>query len=439
MGFEQTNLWTRTLAVQADDPFAREREVLRAELLKSRGYAATIAGEINRDMPDYTVHDITHIDGLWDMADIVSGDDFALSPTEAYIFGMAVLTHDLAMGLSAYPRGLEELTADDRWRDALIVALRRKFGRTPTSDEIRNPDPSVESRVRVDLLRERHAGQAAKVPTADFGVNGSPLYFIADPELRGLYGDLIGRLAASHWWDANRLPPEFSVLLGAPGHMPQEWMVDPLKIACLLRCADATHLDIRRAPIFLKAIRRVEGYSADHWTFQQHLQRPRLEGDRLAFTAAQPFSANESEAWWICLDTARMVDHELKSVDAVLADEHRPRLAARSVARVDDPKRFSKYVPVRDWVPVDAQLHVGDVRDLVRKLGGEELYGRDPHVPLRELMANGSDALAAKSSVMAARGQVLPSGSIKVSFVGEGDSTWLVVEDDGLVLRCPDP
>src|SRR5436305_4060756 len=91
-----------------------------------------------------------------------------------------------------------------------------------------------------------------------------------------------------------------------------------------------------------------------------------------------------------------MVDRELSQVDALLADSHRPRLRVRGVAGVESPHRFRKYVEVSGWTPVDARLHVSNVADLARKLGGEELYGDKVYVPLRELIQNAADAVRAR-------------------------------------------
>ncbi|WP_428981592.1 HD domain-containing protein [Nonomuraea composti] len=69
--------------------------------------------------------------------------------------------------------------------------------------------------------------------------------------MRSTFGQLIGKIAASHWWDIERVASEFyTVEIGAPVNCPDEWTVDALKLACLLRLADAAHLDARRAPGF---------------------------------------------------------------------------------------------------------------------------------------------------------------------------------------------
>ena len=146
--------------------------------------------------------------------------------------------------------------------------------------------------------------------------------------------------------------------------------LDPLKLACLLRLADAAHIDARRAPRFLRAVRRLGGVSSTHWAFQGHIQRPQLDGDRLVYTSPQPFTDSEVGAWWLCYDTLQMIDRELHGVDSLLADKSRPRMAARSVKGADSPFRLSTLIPTQGWSPVDARVTISNVPDLARKLGG---------------------------------------------------------------------
>jgi hypothetical protein len=53
----------------------------------------------------------------------------------------------------------------------------------------------------------------------------------------------------------------------------------------------------------------------------------------------------------------------------------------------------------RGWTPLDARVRVSSVVRLVESLGGRELYGETPHVPLRELIQNASDAVRARRVV----------------------------------------
>ncbi len=282
-----------------------------------------------------------------------------------------------------------------------------------------------------ERLRVLHAEQAERLALASWRHGGGPEYhLIYDPDLRLAIGPLLGKIAHSHWWPVSRLGNEFGTVQGALTSCPREWTLDPLKIAVLLRTADAAHLDERRAPGFLIALRRPEGLSKEHWRFQNHLLKPRIEDDRLVYTTNRPFPPEEVNDWWLCEETLRMVDRELHQVDAMLADRrHPPRLRARGVAGVESPHRLQKYVGVSNWTPVDARLHVSNVADLARKMGGEQLYGSDPTVPLRELIQNASDAVRARRVL-----ENRPSnwGRVTVRLGRDNQGPWVEVEDAGI-------
>jgi hypothetical protein len=390
-----------------------------------------LAGEIHRDLPDFTVHDITHLDALWEMADLIAGPEYPLNPMEAFALGAVFLIHDLGLGLAAYPDGLAELKKGTGWQDALSTYLRKHLERIPTAEELASPPPEVERMAVQERLRVLHAEQAERLALISWSHKQGPEYhLIEDPDLRQAIGPLLGRIAHSHWWPVSRLGNEFGTIRGALFMCPVTWTLDPLKIAVLLRTADAAHLDARRAPGFSMALRRPEGVSEDHWRFQNHLLKPRVEDDRLVYTTAAPFPPEEVNAWWLGEGILRMVDREFHQVDALLADQEcSPRLRARGVAGVESPLRLQKYIGVSGWKPVDARLHVSNVAGLARKLGGQQLYGDDPTVPLRELIQNASDAVRARR-LFESRGS--DWGEVTVRLGRDEQGPWVEVEDTGI-------
>jgi hypothetical protein len=104
--FEATRLWKTSLLAHDNDPEAKARGALRSALESFRERARLLAGEIPRDMRDLTVHDITHLDALWETADTIVGDAVTITPVEAFALGGAFLIHDLGLALAALPEGL---------------------------------------------------------------------------------------------------------------------------------------------------------------------------------------------------------------------------------------------------------------------------------------------------------------------------------------------
>jgi hypothetical protein len=334
------------------------------------------------------------------------------------------------MGLAAWPGGIADLIAQPDWNDILAATFRDIYGTSPTPEDLQDPPPDALRTAKEVALREKHALHAADLALISWTAQGSGERYqlIDDTDLRNTYGHLIGQLAASHWWSVDAMADKFSgPILGAPVTVPDAWTVDPLKLACLLRTSDAAHIDARRAPAFLRVIRRPGGGSDEHWAFQGHLQRPRREDDRLVYTASTPFRLDEAPAWWLCFETLQMIDRELHGVDNLLAERSRDRFAARNVKGADGPTRLSSLVPTVGWTPVDSRVVVSNVGLLVRMLGGKELYGDQPHVALRELIQNATDATLALHAALG-----VPPQPVDVALRQEEDVWWLDVADSGI-------
>ncbi len=126
--FTTAGLWIRTLAKRSDDPSAVPREFLQTTLLAFRERAKFLAGEIARDLPEFTNHDLTHLDALWETATLICGSEYPLTPSEAFVLGGAFLVHDLGMGLAAYPGGIAQLKREPIWSDLVTIRLREKCG-----------------------------------------------------------------------------------------------------------------------------------------------------------------------------------------------------------------------------------------------------------------------------------------------------------------------
>jgi len=120
-------LWQRTLAPQRDRLDA-PREVLRQALLGFRERVAALVQNLGAELPNLTVHDITHLDALWRVADQIAGPDYPINPAEAFVLGGAFLLHDAAHVMAAYPGGISSIKETVQWQDLIA---QRYGGRDP--------------------------------------------------------------------------------------------------------------------------------------------------------------------------------------------------------------------------------------------------------------------------------------------------------------------
>ena len=284
------------------------------------------------------------------------------------------------------------------------------------------------------FLREQHANRAEQLPFIEWETKEGTLALIQDHDTRLKLGKFIGEVSASHWWNHDDLALKLSRVIPAPTGYPREWTLDLLKIACVLRTADAANVDSSRAPGFLWALRkgRISDYSNMHWLFQNRLTLPELRHEALVYASTQDFERAEAKEWWLAFDTLTMVDGELRRSDAVLArhTENQSRLAAKRVANADTPSALTSQVTVRGWSPIDTAFSIDDIPRLVEKLGGEQLYGKTTLAPVRELIQNGMDAVRLRRKVDPG----FEAGSVQVKAIETDGEYRLVFVDDGVGL-----
>lgn len=420
---ERTNFWAQTLASRLDDEFEADRDALRAALLKMRDMVIPFVRQIHRDVLGLTVHDESHLDALWEVADTLTGEDFDINPIEAFAFGAAVLLHDTGMAIAAFPGGIDEIKKTQAWSDIFS-----QISRARPSIDLNN----LEKIVLFQTLRELHAQQAESLIFNKYKRPGKSeaIYLLEDIRIRDALGTSIGRIAHSHHWNSKDLHSKLNKTSGGIPGFPPQWNLNEVKVAALLRCADAAHIDSRRAPTMLFAISDVSGSSLSHWKFQNKLNQPTRSEDKLIFTSGQDFETDDAEDWWLAYDTIRMVDNELKNANAILEDIDCVSFSAKTVLGVESPKLLARYVRVKGWTPVDAEVKVTDPVGLAKTLGGKNLYGDGFLAPIRELLQNSVDAVRARREL---EGRPADWGRIRVTFSEDDqERQWLYIDDQGV-------
>ncbi|SDO14182.1 Histidine kinase-, DNA gyrase B-, and HSP90-like ATPase [Rhodoferax sp. OV413] len=428
--FEKTSIWRRTLAERGpEDSDSAARSRLRNAFLQTRSHVEPLVAQIGKELPQLTVHNISHLDALWEVADVVAGAEYPISPPEAFVLGMAFLLHDAATSTAAYPDGSAGLQQTVEWKD---FVAQRGWG------EVEIKDGSDKFKAALfEVLRLLHPKQAEKLLMQSWrDLDGKERFLLEDVELRNYYGPTIGKIAHSHWWTVEKVEATWgnshplALHSGLSVTENPNWRVDTLKIALLLRCSDAAHIDSRRAPDMLAALVQPLGVSRVHWHFQNRLGLPSLTNrEELYWSAGQPFKAADADAWWLSHDTARMVDREIRASNRVLINNGRENFFAKGVAGTQYLQEFLQTMPVEGWYPIDVNFKVSNIADVVDRFGGTKLYGKAPWRVLRELIQNGADAIRARRLKRA-----LPDfpGKLTVEIVDHAGSSWLEVTDTGI-------
>ncbi|MCO4201304.1 ATP-binding protein [Aeromonas hydrophila] len=420
--FEKTKLWSRTLGKNDSEDIER----LRGSFFDFRKKIEPLVKNIEVELPGLTIHDITHIDSLWDVADQIIGDKSYLNPMEAYILGGAFLLHDAAHVNVAYEGGFGGLKKKDEWKDLVSLWFDGVEPEGGSEDE---------RKAFFQIIRQLHANQARSLINRSWKSEASHSYYflISDEEIRNYYSELIGEIAESHHWSSKKVYETFlNRKINAPGFLTDAGLeVDALKIAFLLRTADAAHIDSRRAPIYSYNYMSPKGVSKTHWHFQNKLGRVTLSDNQsLRISSGSSFSEDERSSWWLAFDTAKMINNELQDALNYLSDAGREPFTAIKVLGVDSPKNFSKYVKADGWEPEDISIHVSNLPRLISTLGGRALYGENNYVGIRELIQNGLDAVVAARNLGYLDDQ---EGLIGLKLEKNNDNSWrLSITDNGL-------
>lgn len=428
----KSSIWLKSLdeKSQYSQEFNDEVETLRSSFKEIRKKANIISNFICQSQPGLTLHDTSHLDSLWETANIIAGDELNLNPIEAYIFGCSVLFHDLGMALILWDEDLEKIKLSSEYRDLIFRLYKHELKRNPTPDELENVPQTIKDTAISNRLRDLHALKAKSLPLKSIEFKGDRVYLIESSDLRQKLGDKIGMIAESHWWYIDEIRTNFGrqVYSPAPTSFPTEWTINNVKLACLLRLADFIHIDDRRAPSIQYSLLKPKGISNDHWNFQNKLNRALYEVERICFISHTKFNYEDSEAWWLAYRTIIDIDKEIKSVDNLLIDLNITRFQAKGVKGIESPLLCSEYIQTEGWEPADTQFKISDFPKLIEKMGGKQLYGNRPYVPLRELIQNACDALSAKKHYST---EFL--GEILINYyTDDSDNEWLEVTDNGI-------
>lgn len=191
--FKNLSIWKNAFGGKGNDTAKRR---LESTLDTVRKNAASLGEKISTDFPNLTIHDVTHMDALWKVADLLVGNPHKLNPLEVFIIGCTFYLHDAALCFDAYEGGQDAVRATNVWKDA-----NWRHKQNSHDEAVANGFADF------DAVRALHAQQAEKIAFQAWRdqVGGNSFFVIEDHELRAQHGRLIGQLAASHHWDLQRV------------------------------------------------------------------------------------------------------------------------------------------------------------------------------------------------------------------------------------------
>ncbi|MCQ2260607.1 MAG: ATP-binding protein [Bacteroidales bacterium] len=427
MDYKSTSLWQKAFRHQNDGNDSL-RDKLAATYEHSHENAKILLAKISKDFPNLTVHDISHIDGLWQVASTITGKDYDINPLEGFVLGCAFLMHDAVQSYEAFG-GVDALRGTPQWKDYL-KAVQQENVMTQEEEQQKEADFRTIRLLHAKAIKDKelHRQQFKKDDGATFYIIEDP----SDPEnqtLRDHLGELICDIAASHHLNIDKVEA-----LGNQSNAlaEYEWSINPIKLACILRCADAGHIDASRAPDHLLKLLSINGVSRDHWNAQNRLSQLKVDDNdstKVLITSTMAFPEEEFAAWNVAYDAVHVLDHELKSSNELLKRKNIPQFQAQGVSGAESREALSNHIKTKGWSPCDATLHVSNVDDIIRRLGGEQLYGSKNkiEIALRELIQNARDAIAARR-----KQEEGFKGAINVKIEQEGEDTYIEVTDNGL-------
>jgi hypothetical protein len=388
--FKNLPIWKNAFGKEGNE---KAKLRLESALDTVRKNADSLGVRISTDFPNLTIHDVTHMDALWKVADLLVGNSHNLNPLEVFVVGCTFYLHDAALCFDAYEGGRDAVRATNVWKDA---SWRHKQNNHGEADANEYAD--------FDAVRALHAQQAEKIAFEGWRdqVDGNLFFLIEDHELREQHGRLIGQVAASHHWDLRRVHEDLQDIQTPVASLPGKWTIRPVLLACVLRCADAAQVDGTRAPENLLRLLKASGVSLDHWKAQNRIGAiSRLaNSSKLLITTTKPFTKDDASAWWVMHDTVQILEQELKGSNALLAKTYvdGPVFLVDGVDGNSGPEDLSARIQTQGWAPTSATVKVGDVERVVGALGGQQLYGAGDilAVVARELIQNALDAVSAR-------------------------------------------
>jgi len=384
-----------------------------------RDFSISLTSEMNSIVPDFTDHSISHMDGLWRVADeILTEQEFSqLSVSESFILACSFYTHDIGMAYGIIKEGRETLEVSSEYLAAYSIAIKNNEEREARNIAIQYASRVLHSLSSRILILE-------KIPSLD-------RYLIENTDIRLKWANYIADVSESHNWPISVLAENIGKQNKIPDPLGGE--LDLAYVGCLLRIIDFSHINRDRASIIQKVVRsNMPQDSKKHWEAQESINGPKRRNDKLIFSTSKPIT--NVSAWWLIYETLNSLDKEIIEVLEFLNSRScsTNRFSLEGVQGCLNPQTFSQVIQTNGFEPVDIRFRPDSIERLVSILGGKQLYANDLYAPIRELLQNSIDAIELKKATIEMSEKTLYVGEIKIKLINENEKYYLEIEDNGI-------
>lgn len=405
----------------------RENEQLSTSVLATIYQACSYACErsklILKTMPEYTLHDETHLTNVLTWMERLVPEDLLhhLSVPELMLMVLSAYMHDLGMAPSeeefAVLRGEvdeQSLTADQK--DDLISYS--------TNKDVILSKGGTDQYAMVVFIRNTHAKRIRRI----LGIEYSGDIKYAGFDLKSVLADI----CVSHNED-------IGAITGSPVYLLGGYPVCITFLKVMLRLADILDFDCDRAPEILFRILSIQNeVSRREWEKHRSIQNISIEGNILCISAV----CEKPTIEYAIRSFAKVIEDELIRCRAVLMSIHDPNVQVDKYKEAIIPISVdcSRVNAGVDPVTGRSLYQYFDLRfnlnkdKIITLLMGDALYGGD-EVELRELLQNALDTTMLRKKISDVRG-VEYTPRVIVSYNSKDHS--LSVEDNGMGMDVED-
>lgn len=93
--FENSTLWKETLGCDTKGADKASVERLRVQFQCARDKVSQLAKDLSANARELTIHDLSHIDALWETGSIVVPRGLVANPLEGFVLGISFLGSSL--------------------------------------------------------------------------------------------------------------------------------------------------------------------------------------------------------------------------------------------------------------------------------------------------------------------------------------------------------